>query len=101
MKVESVLSELLAILNADRADYFIFGLGMMVVVWLVTYTAICRRRQKQLHMRIKVMEDKYHLLNLSNVRLWDRVDPLMVKNHYSGDYSIEDRGNKKTNGEVP
>jgi uncharacterized protein YejL (UPF0352 family) len=65
MKVESVLSELLAILNADRADYFLFGLGLMVVVWLVTYTA------------------------------------LMVKNHYSGDYSIEDRGNKKTNGEVP
>jgi hypothetical protein len=76
--MDKPILEILAILQATPADYFIFFMGIVVVLWIITLTR-----------RIKVMETKYHLLNLSNVRLWDRVDPNMVNEHHSGDYSIK------------
>ena len=75
--MDKPILEILAIMKATPADYFIFFMGIVVVLWIITLTR-----------RIKVMETKYHLLNLSNVRLWDRVDPNMVNDHHSGDYSI-------------
>ena len=78
--MEETLFKILDILKASPADYFIFGMGMVVVLWIVLMSK-----------RIKLLEQKYHLLNLSNVRLWDRVDPDMVRDHYSGDYSIRNK----------
>ena len=84
--MEKVLIEILAIMQATPADYFIFFMGIVVVLWII-----------MLSKRVKVMETKYHLLNLSNVRLWDRVDPNMVNDHHSGDYSIKLRRDDLTN----
>ena len=82
--MDKPILEILAIMQATPADYFIFFMGIVVVLWIITLTR-----------RIKVMETKYHLLNLSNVRLWDRVDPNMVNDHHSGDYSIKLKQNSE------
>ena len=82
--MESVIGDILSILQASPADYFIFGMGIGVVVWIAS-----------LYKRIKVMEHKYHLLNMSAVRLWDRVDPDMVQDHYSGDWSLKRKAANK------
>ena len=80
--MESFLIKILELMQATPADYFNFFIGVVVVGYIVT-----------LKKRIKMLEEKYHLLNLSTVRLWDRVDPNMVNDHYSGDYSIKRKAN--------
>ena len=79
--MENILFEILSILKASPADYVVVAIVLGVVLWLITVVK-----------RLKVMEEKYHILDKSNVRLWDRVDPDMVSDHHSGDYSIKTRG---------
>jgi hypothetical protein len=76
--MDKILFDILSILKASPADYFIFGMGIIVVLWIIMLTK-----------RVKIVEEKYHLIDKSNVRLWDRVDPDMVQNHHSGDYTIK------------
>jgi hypothetical protein len=65
----------LNIRGATPADHFIFFMGVVVVLWVVS-----------LMRRIKRMEEKYHVLDKENVRLWDRLYPNEMKDHHSGDY---------------
>ena len=88
--MEKPLFEILRILNASPADYIILTMGIVVVLYIIS-----------LSKRLKVMEDKYHALDKSNVRLWDRVDPDMVSDHHTGDYSIKQRKEKNVREQIP
>jgi len=74
--VDKPILEILAIMKATPADYFIFFMGIVVVMWIIMLTR-----------RIKNMETKYHVLDKENVRLWDRLYPGELSDHHSGDYS--------------
>ena len=87
--MENPILEILGILEASPADYVIFGLGVGVVCWEIGYRAVTGARNKRIAKRVLRLEDKYNLLNTSTVRLWDRVDPNMVSEHHSGEYSIK------------
>ena len=73
--MDKPILEILAILQATPADYFIFFMGIVVVFWIISLTR-----------RIKVMEAKYHVLDKENARLWDRLYPGELRDHHSGDY---------------
>ena len=73
--MDKPILEILAIMKATPADYFIFFMGIVVVMWIISLTK-----------RIKAMETKYHALDKENVRLWDRLYPKELKDHHSGDY---------------
>lgn len=73
--MDQPILEILAIMRATPADYFIFFMGIVVVMWIIMLTR-----------RIKNMEVKYHVLDKENVRLWDRLYPGELSDHHSGDY---------------
>ena len=73
--MDKPILEILAIMKATPADYFIFFMGIVVVMWIIMLTR-----------RIKNMETKYHVLDKENVRLWDRLYPGELSDHHSGDY---------------
>ena len=73
--MDKPILEILAIMQATPADYFIFFMGIVVVLWII-----------MLSKRVKLMETKYHLLDKENVRLWDRLYPKEIKDHHSGDH---------------
>jgi len=73
--MDKPILEILAIMQATPADYFIFFMGIVVVMWIIMLTR-----------RIKNMETKYHVLDKENVRLWDRLYPGELSDHHSGDY---------------
>ena len=78
--MEKIITEILNLLGANAADWVIVMMGFMVVfalIWAIK--------------RIAMLEQKYHAIDKSTVRLWDRVDPNMVSDHHSGDYSIKVR----------
>ena len=95
--MDNPILEILGILEATPADYVIFALGVGVVCWEIGYRAVTGARNRRLAARVLKLEDKYNLLNTSNVRLWDRVDPNMVSDHHSMDYSIKLKQNDLTN----
>ena len=73
--MDKPILEILAIMKATPADYFIFFMGIVVVMWIIMLTR-----------RIKNMETKYHVLDKENARLWDRLYPGELRDHHSGDY---------------
>ena len=95
--MDNPILEILGILEATPADYVMFFLGVGVVCWEIGYRAVTGARNKRLAARVLELEKKYNLLNTSTVRLWDRVDPDMVNDHHSGDFSIKLRRDGLTN----
>lgn len=78
-----ILLKILTLMGASHADLLIFFMGICVVGYIIS-----------INKRLKINEAKYHSLDKSNVRLWDRVDPTMVDEHHSGDYSIKHPNNR-------
>lgn len=79
--MEKTLFDILELLKASPADYFIFVLGMLVVVYVI----ILSKRQK-------VLDRKYQQLDKLNLVhayiLADKLKVNTVKIHRSGDYEI-------------
>ena len=79
--MNSVTSEILVLLGATPADFIIISLGFSVVL----FTAF-------LYRQIRILWQKYHILNTNHMALWMKIDPESVKWHHSGDYHIEVKG---------
>lgn len=75
--------QILKLVGASPADFVIVFMGMTVVGYV-----------RAINLRLKENEKLYHKLDKSNIRLWDRVAPGMVDEHYSGDYSIKHPNNQ-------
>ena len=79
--MEGTIIQILEVLAATPADYFIFALGMLVVVYLVMLTK-----------RVKNIEGKYHQLDKLNLVhayiISDKLKVDTVEIHRSGDYEI-------------
>lgn len=85
---KSIVMEMLGLMEATPAVLTVAGIGFVFAGIVFVLVAWLLRR-------IMVVEHKYHLLNMSSVRLWDRVDPDMVQDHYSGEWSIKRRVRKE------
>ena len=93
--MEPVISEIMGILQASPADYFIVGMGFVVVIAIVILFRMLIAEKKLNRQRANHFEKKYNLLNMSAVRLWDRVDPDMVQDHYSGEWYLNKKAANK------
>lgn len=83
---KSIVMEILGLLEATPAVLVVAGIGF-IFAGIVFAILIFLYRQN------KALNAKYHLLNISAVRLWDRVDPDMVQSHYSGEWYLGVRAN--------
>jgi len=79
--MESTLFDILELLKASPADYFIFALGMLVVVYVI----ILSKRQKVLDRKYQQL-DKLNLVHAYIIA--DKLKVNTVKIHRSGDYEI-------------
>ena len=76
--MDKPILEILKILQASPADYFIFGMGMVVVMFVIF-----------LYNRHRRLSEKYQILNANHLVLWSIVAPASLKWHHSGEYHID------------
>ncbi len=79
--MDRAILEILTILKASPADYVIFLLGMLVVVYVI----ILSKRQKVLDRKYQQL-DKLNLVHAYIIA--DKLKVKSVKIHRSGDYEI-------------
>jgi len=70
--------EILEIMQATPADYFIFGMGTVVVMFIIF---LCRWIIK--------LSERYQILNANHLVLWSVVAPEALKWHHTGEYHID------------
>ena len=76
--MDKPILEILAILQATPADYFIFFMGLVVVLFVLF-----------LYRRHIALGAKYQLLNTNHMALWIMIAPDAVKWHHTGEYYID------------
>lgn len=73
--MESILAQLLELFEASPADYAIFGMGLVVVIWV-----------RNLWKQLGCMKIKFHKTDLALLELLLKNDPDAIAHHYNGDY---------------
>lgn len=88
------LLAILEILEATPADYLLFACIVGVVVWEVSHRMRTKDWRERMREKIDFSVEKFHILDIAVVRLWDRLFPGEVKQHHSGDYYIQHPADK-------
>ena len=76
--MDTPILEILAIMQATPADYFIFFMGIVVVLFVIF-----------LYSRFRKLSAKYQILNTNHMALWVMIAPDAVKWHHTGEYHID------------
>jgi len=76
--MDKPILEILAIMQATPADYFIFFMGVVVFMFTIF---LCRWIIK--------LSGKYQTLNANHLVLWSIVAPEALKWHHTGEYHID------------
>ena len=76
--MNGITSEILVLLGATPADFIIISMGFSVVLVIAF-----------LYRQIRVLWQKYHILNANHLVLFVMVAPEAIKWHHSGEYHID------------